>query len=150
MLNKNITPSDPGKAQPQKHFTFTLTSLDQQLIKKTIPGIAVLLLVHGILIMLIVSKGMSVGALEKRWVLSQPQKKDVDSLAAEIKSIDAKIAPIRALAAQRFIWSRALNQLSDAMTSGVWLKRLATQSQLKDAKKQEYVMTLTIDGSSAS
>jgi len=64
-------------------------------------------------------------SLDKRYNEILPKKKESDALKAQIEVINKKVNAIDELMVNRFIWGKKLNELSDSMTSGVWLTELS-------------------------
>lgn len=65
-----------------------------------------------------------------------PGKKEYDALKAEVDSTNKKAKAIEGLMADRFLWARELNALSDSMTQGIWLTGLTYQEKEIDIPVQ--------------
>ncbi len=107
-------------------------------------GIAALLgflvVVHLLLAAGAVYRMASYKILEARWNAMSGDQKAYNEVSNEIKSIQGKMAVVRPItSAQSLHWARFLNELSDSVPKGVWLRELVFEK--KD---------LTIHGSSVS
>jgi hypothetical protein len=82
-------------------------------------------------------KSKSLRKLEKRLDGILPEKKNADEVIRELTSMRTKIDAIDSLIQTRMSWARKLSDLSDAMTQGVWLKKLWLEKKMELRKESE-------------
>jgi hypothetical protein len=101
---------------------------------------AFLLVVHLLLAATAVAKIAQHKMLEARWQGMAAQKSAYDTVFNEAKALQARMNTLRPITAERgSIWSRLMNDVSDSVPKGVWLKELSLNKKV-----------LTISGSSVS
>ena len=152
MIKINLLPHEFGKAQrPKRSLRLDIPKLGPKLKKLSVYLLSVLAGLHILLGLSIFLKTVSLKKLNAKWQRLQPSRAEVERLNKEIAELEKIIMPIRQLVAKRIIWSKELNQLSDSMVPGVWLTKLFIQSnQVRDAKDNEYVRVLNLEGYAAS
>ncbi len=84
-----------------------------------------LILVHTSLAGVAVYKLTSYKILEVRWNGLGADKKACDGVADELKTLQARMNSVRPISsAQQFHWARLLNEISDSVPKGVWLREI--------------------------
>lgn len=103
-----------------------------------------LIVLHAATGVMIKWKRYRVAKLSRRWTELAPVKKEIDIVKREIADLSQRVGGIDQLMVKRFLWSEKLNQLSDLIVPGIWLRELFLGSsvQLKDSPP-----TLTLKGS---
>ena len=102
--------------------------------------VGLLVAVHMVLAGAAVYRMAAYKMLEARWNGMSVDQKAYNEVSNEIKDIQSKLGGVRAItSAQSLHWAQFLNELSDSITKGVWLREL-----MFDKKE------LTIYGSSVS
>ncbi len=86
--------------------------------------LGVIVVIHLLLGITLLFKVKTLGRLEKKWEIVLPDSGRADNLKTELTNMRAKVDAIDALIKNRQSWARRLNDMSDAMISGVWLNRL--------------------------
>ena len=76
----------------------------------------------------IAQENKKLGALRKEYELLRPEYEKVVKLKADKEKLEAKILVMDKLLAQRLLWSKKLNQLSDLMSPQVWLSSVTVIS----------------------
>lgn len=90
--------------------------------------VAILIFCYSIVGFRIAQENRKLGTLKKEYELLRPEYEKVCKLKADKEKLEAKILVMDKLLAQRLLWSRKLNQLSDLMSPQVWLSSLAVIS----------------------
>jgi hypothetical protein len=86
---------------------------------------AALLLIHGILGGVALYKLASYKVFEVRWNAMAGDKKVFDDLSNELKGLQTKMNALRPItSAQELLWSELLNDISDSVPKGVWLREV--------------------------
>jgi len=122
-------------------------------------AICVLILLQAALIGAMLANRRAISSLAEKERTLMPDKKLTDALLSEEKSFDARIAYIDQIYAKRILWSKKLNELSSAITSGIWLYALSIDratvdepiSKAPGAKTKKYITrNLLIKGTAVS
>jgi len=96
---------------------------------KTVPIIIgiVSFLVTLYLILTIIStvKSNTLNKLKNEWQSISVQQQEAAKLKGEMEGLEKKADLIDSLVAERLLWSKKLNQLSDLMIDGIWLEKLS-------------------------
>lgn len=92
-------------------------------------AVAVLIGVEAIVLGLNLYYKMRVGSLTKKYESVLPGKREADELKARRDAINKKLGAIDDLMGKRFSWAKKLNDLSDAVTPGIWLSELDYNEQ---------------------
>ena len=79
-----------------------------------------------------------ISSLEKTWQDLVPKKTDLEKIKKKISATSKKAQAIEYLIDKRMSWARLLNELSDSVTSNIWLTSLSYNE-----------LTLTISGSAS-
>ncbi|MDD5680620.1 MAG: hypothetical protein PHI59_05220 [Candidatus Omnitrophica bacterium] len=86
--------------------------------------LGVIIIIHLVLGLTLAIKAKTLKRLERKWQTMLPQKEKADNVKVEFTGMKAKIDAIDKLVRNRHSWARRLNDISDAMISGVWLNKL--------------------------
>ncbi len=94
------------------------------------------------LILTIIStvKSNTLNRLENEWQSISVQQQQAAKLKGEMEGLEKKADLIDSLIAERLLWSKKLNQLSDLMIDGIWLESLSL-----DKRKDKEVLILEGD-----
>lgn len=88
-------------------------------------AICLILAIHVLLIGIWFVKGMGLASLENQWKGVEPDKKAIDAISDEVKSINKKIRATKDFVKTRSSsWAHKLNVLSDVLPKGVWINKL--------------------------
>ena len=87
-----------------------------------------------------------IGILDKKWQDLAPRKAEIDRTKKNISLAEKKTQTIEYLMSERLSWARLLNEISDSMTSNVWLNELDYTEKID---KSILERVLAISGSSA-
>ncbi len=102
--------------------------------------IGLLLVIHVLLAGVTVWKFAAQKVLQVRWSAMAEDKKIFDGISTELNAIQAKMAVLRPITSlQELRWSRLLNDLSDSVPKGVWLRSIVFEKGV-----------LTVSGSAVS
>lgn len=103
-----------------------------------------LIILHATTGMLIEWRKHRVVKLNRRWTELAPLKKEIDIVKQELADLNQRVEGIDQLMVKRFLWSEKLNQLSDLIVPGIWLREL---SLLPHVESRDLPPTLTLKGS---
>lgn len=87
-------------------------------------AVLAVLSLHGGLLWFVSSGRQRLSGLENRWQILIPEKKVLDSVAAEIRELDAKTAAIQRIARPDISWTGILYGINRAVLPGIWLSGL--------------------------
>lgn len=105
-----------------------------------VAGAGLLVLAHVTLAGLALIKAAQHTMLQVRWSLMGEQKRVLDNITNETKTLQLKMNALRVItSAQGVVWARLMNEVSDSVPRGVWIREIRFQKGL-----------LTIDGSAVS
>ncbi|NQU95404.1 MAG: PilN domain-containing protein [Candidatus Omnitrophica bacterium] len=128
--------------------------------------IAALVVIQLLLSGWIAATKSQISSLEKTWKDLAPKKTEFESIKKKISAITGKAQTIEYLIDKRVSWARFLNELSDSVTSNVWLtglsyseksgvpvtrasSKIKTKSSPNPKTKTRRERTLTISGSAS-
>jgi len=134
MIELNLLP-DELKAKKKK--TFELPKLP--IIPFLLAGVACLILFQTVMLIFIAYNKTALAGLKKEWEAYAPQRKKIDELKGEAADINEKVKAIGDLTANRILWARKLNALSDSVPSSIWLSKISYE-------KTGSMPKLTIEG----
>ena len=103
-----------------------------------------LIILHATTGVMIKWKRYRVVKLTRRWTELTPLKKEIDIVKQELADLNQRVGGIDQLMIKRFLWSGKLNQLSDLIAPGIWLREL---SLMPHVKSKDLPPTLTLKGS---
>ncbi|MEI6438113.1 MAG: PilN domain-containing protein [Candidatus Omnitrophota bacterium] len=90
-----------------------------------VAGAAVLLVAHLALVGLTLAKAAQHTMLQVRWGSMGAQKKALDEITNETKALQVKMNALKVVtSAQGVVWARLLNEVSDSVPKGVWIREL--------------------------
>ena len=96
------------------------------------------------------AKGSALLVLRKEEAQLAPLKKEVEDLQKEAAGLQDRFAPLDKFQGRKIIWSKKLNQLSDALPREIWLTRVslegAEQKGLLASRADGQEQTLIIEG----
>ncbi len=97
-----------------------------------IGGLFVLLIIIHIGLQLIIFfKFAQYNRLKQQWDEIRPQKEKVDMVLKELRSLQNKLNSIdKVTTEKRIFWAPKLNAISDALSKGVWLKKLSLDGDI--------------------
>ncbi len=99
-----------------------------------------LLAVHLVMMAFTAGKLVQQGMLSVRWNSLASEKKVLDDISSETKSLQTKMNALRPITSVQIVsWGRLLNDISDSVPKGVWLRQIRFEGT-----------SLTIDGSAIS
>ena len=99
-----------------------------------------IVLIHVFLVCLATFKVAQYQLLQVKWDSMAADKKAVDEIFNESKALQAKFSALRPITSQaNFLWARLLNDVSDSVPKGIWLREISFNRGL-----------LNISGSSVS
>ena len=141
MIEINLVPEQLRKKRKSKAASLDPMHLAKEKLLGIVAGFVVLLLVISIFLQLIIFIQFArFKGLKSKWEKISPDKQNVDRIITELRGLQGKIKPIEELTADQGIsWSQKLNNISDSVPRGVWLRRIF----LKDKE-------LSIEGSAVS
>lgn len=80
----------------------------------------------------------------------QPEKEAFDALKGEVSELNKKVSALNQLKIRGFRWSKKLNQLSDSLIPGIWLRDLyLDQDKRQGTSQTEKGRMLVLEGSAA-
>ncbi len=126
MILINLTPQ---QFQKKRHGLGRLMKglvVPRDVVFGVLGGVAVLLVFFHIMLQLLIFIRLAEHQIYKaQWEAALPNKKNVTRIEQEIKKRAARISSIqKILGKQHICWSRAMNDVSGALTRGVWLRKI--------------------------
>ena len=73
--------------------------------------------------------------LSRQWKKMEPSRTELDGLTGDLGEISNRVKVIDELILQRFLWAEKLNQLSNLVSEGIWLRELRLTSAGKNKKQ---------------
>ena len=119
MIELNLLPDEAKK----KRTKIELPEIP--LIPITVVVVGLLAAVQLLVIGLAFFINNQLGFQDKIWRAMAPKKAEFDEIKQSILSTNKKIQAIDSLIEKRFSWSRLLNELSNSLTSNIWLAELS-------------------------
>lgn len=74
-------------------------------------------------------KNSALGALNKKWMQLEPQRKMVEGVTKEQDSLTADTKLVQELTKTRLNWSEKLNKISFNLSSGIWFNELSVNQK---------------------
>lgn len=127
MIEINLLPEE-FKKKESKFRKADLSKFDPRnfpVIKIIFFGIAAFMAVHMLLFVMGSYAKSSIGSLRKKYETILPKKKEADMLKSQREAVNKKVGVIDELMVRRFGWSKKLNDLSDSVTPGIWIRDLS-------------------------
>lgn len=91
--------------------------------------VAVLVLLHGYLLLNNMFLGGQVRLLENRWKALEPDRKKIEDLRKEYDLSSQDIKEIQAIVSKRLSWAQKLNLLSLNLPPGIWFNEIAVSGK---------------------
>ena len=110
--------------------------------------VALMLAIQVLLLVFIQLKSVSRDSLKRKIASIAASNKEAMAVDAALKAISSKFELIDKLSASRFDVARKLNDISDSMTSGVWLRSIDVKKGESPVEPGILKETLVIEGSS--
>ncbi len=92
--------------------------------------LGIIIVTHLSLGLIVTLKARTLKQLEASWEKTLPAKEKADKLKLELTDMRTKIEAIEELIESRLSWAKKLNDLSDAMITGVWLNKLRLEKKV--------------------
>jgi hypothetical protein len=124
MIDINLIPAASRK-KTQEDFS-SMVNLSTDVLLGVGSGVVLLLAaVHLVLGVIWALDSTRLSAAKARWEKLEPDKKMLDSLGAESRSLKSKIKLLSGMASQKSLpWAPKFNAVSDALPKGVWLRKM--------------------------
>lgn len=91
--------------------------------------VAVLVLVQALLLALIQARKATLNSLNNKFSSIALSSVEAEALKNKIDNLSGKVKMMETLSASRFIWSKKMNDVSDSMVSGIWLRSLYIEKE---------------------
>lgn len=127
----------PPEIRPKEKHPVDLSAIP--LTKFFVMGLAVILSLQILSGLTLKSQSRSLKHLEHQWAQVLPIKIEMDRLKELLKNTRKRVDLLQEMMKRDILWSAKLNQLSDSLTQGIWLRRLSMDER-----------DLKIDGSVAA
>lgn len=112
-------------------------------------GIAVLLIIIQLVLMAgIQAKKMTSSSLNGKFSSLSDSSFSAEALEAKLNSVSSKVEVVEKVLNSRFHLAKKLNDLSDSVVSGIWLKDIEIKKENVPFEKGEVKEFLVIEGSS--
>lgn len=112
-------------------------------------GIAVfLIIIHLILITGIQVKKMVFSSLNGKFSSLSDSSFSAEALEVKLKDVSSKVGIVENILNSRFHMAKKLNDLSDSVVSGIWLKDIEVKKEEVPFEKRDVKESLAIEGSS--
>ncbi|MDP3041228.1 MAG: hypothetical protein Q8N62_00620 [Candidatus Omnitrophota bacterium] len=106
-----------------------LALIQERLFIYAIPAmLALFILAHFFLAVLLISKNRQWVSLNRKWLDSAAQKKEVDEFNREFSATFQDAGVLTQLSRQRILWAQKLNALSLHLPAGVWFNEILLNS----------------------
>ena len=123
MIELNLLPQELRKQRKKIELP------DLPLIPISAAIIGALVVIQLVLGFLIMVSNKQLTSAEKTWKVLAPKKAEFDKIKKEIALTAQKTNAIEGLIADRFNWASFLNELSNSLTSNIWLTELSYNEQ---------------------
>ena len=80
--------------------------------------------VHVVVLLVLLWTQADAAHLASKWKQNAGRKQAVDDIKAEVNKLQEWVSTFDTITKERFLWSRKLRQLGEAMIDGVWLSEL--------------------------
>jgi hypothetical protein len=139
MIEINLLPEEMRKKQPRFKSIDVSALKSSGLALKDIPvkraaviAVSSLVAFHALLLGINFFARGSIASSRASMEKIAPQKKEYDLLKSQSELINKKVSAIDDLMVKRFSWAKKLNNLSDSMTSGIWLSELLYDERMDE------------------
>jgi len=131
MININLVPEDLIKKKKYQFIRHAVKGIPQELVIGAVGGFLALLIVLNILLQFVIFVQLAnVQRLQMSWDRITPEKRQVDGVLNNLNALRQKIAVIDKIkTGHRISWAQKLNAISDVISSGAWLDRLAVDKE---------------------
>lgn len=134
MIEINLLPEEL-RAKAEKRSFATLPKLPFMPFVKGFVGVIIGL--YLLISFFVVVEKIRLRGLLNKWESILPEKKQVDIVKDEIAKINNRVAILNKLMAERTLWSKKLNEISDSMVPGVWLTKFSIVEKIAETKESE-------------
>ncbi len=110
--------------------------------------IGVLIVIQFLLAIAIQAKKVTLNSLNKKYALISASALKAGALENSLKGFSSKIVAVDNLSSLRFNWARKLNDLSDSVVSGIWLRKVYIKKAESLGQTFQSRQPLMIEGSS--
>lgn len=139
MIEINLLPQEMRKKEPRfkpiEFGEFDIKSLP--LVNIAITAGVILISVHILLFVVGAYSKAKSSELAKKYNEAFPQMKEAMVLKDQIDLINKKVSAIDDLMVKRFSWAKKLNDLSDSVTSGIWLSNIEYDEKMSERTVQQ-------------
>lgn len=133
MIEINLLPEELRKKE-----AFRLPKLP--IIPIAISVIGVLILLQLLLLFLIQARKTTLNSLNNKFSSIALSAIEAEALKNKMDSLSGKVKMMETLNASRFIWSKKMNDISDSMVSGIWLRSLYIEKEKMEGTGMPVVM----------
>jgi hypothetical protein len=130
MIEINLLPEEMRR---KKRASFKLNLAIMGKVKFLAGGIAL-----GVLVFLVIFLSMGSSVRKKQIIGLMAEERNIEPLRARVESVDkevsvlkTKMAVLDEITKRRFLWARKLNEISDIALTGIWFRRIYTDSNLR-------------------
>lgn len=110
--------------------------------------IGFLIFIQVLLLIMVQAKKASFNSLNKRLTSISASSAEAKALENRLKEFSSKVDAANRLSSSRFNWAKKLNDLSDSVVSGIWLRRIYVKRTESSAKSAVPTQLLILEGSS--
>ncbi len=130
MININLVP--PHLRKKPKGKLLGKVNIPLEVIIGCGGGLLVLLgVIHVLLLFVNIGKLAQHKGLKNQWETMRPGKENVDSVVNEMRVFQGKYKAIEEISGKVSLsWAQKLNVLSDSLSRGVWLKKIALNDEM--------------------
>ena len=125
MIDINLIPPQLRKRKKKILLPKGMLKLPKEALFGLVGGVIALLLIVDVFAgsYLVFKKAVRARRL-KEWNSILPDKKRVDNILGQIRTLQKRINEIDKITSSPFVWSAKLNALSDSVPRGIWLNKL--------------------------
>ncbi len=127
MININLVPQHLRKKSKANFLQSPSLVIPREAFIGLVGGlVAVLICTHVVLQVIIFMKFFQHAQQKKEWGTILPEKKQVDVVLNELRSIQSKIRAVEQVTTgERLFWAQKLNDISDSLPKGIWLTKMS-------------------------
>ena len=145
MIEINLIPSSLRKKSSNQMFANFPVDVPRQVSLIAMGCVLILVFVHVLLLGFMLVKGAVLSVRQIEWQQVSPDKKKLDALYGEADNLKKKTSGLSEVMPSRYLdWSRKLNIISDAMTKGLWLKKIVLEKAKLEKGKTSKEKTETV------
>lgn len=142
MIEINLLPEGLRKKE-----VFKLPKLP--IIPAALSVIGLMVLLQILLLVLIQARKTTLNSLNKRFSSVVIPSGEAEAIKSKVDTLSNKVKMMESLNASRFIWSKKLNDVSDSMVPGVWLRSLYVEEKKEETVPMPLVMPPQAGGAGA-